>query len=90
MEIILNSLDYDDTTNNVPSNAVYMIDLVAYLQFLVKLPAAFRLLARGITSDITLCYKVVKFAYDTYSKNSIKQTEQLARGQSRRIHSPNA
>ena len=81
MEIILNSLDYDDTTNIVPINAVYVIDPIACLHSLVKLPATFRLLARRIISDIPLCCKVVYFACDTYSKNSIKQTEQLTRGQ---------
>ena len=35
MEIILNSLDYDDTTNNVPSNAVYVIDLIAYRPYIL-------------------------------------------------------
>ena len=81
MDIILDSLDYDDSTNNAPSNAVYVIDLIGNFHSLVKLPATFRRLARRIIFDITLCYKVVYFACDTYRKNSIKQTDQLARGQ---------
>ena len=40
METIFNSLKYD-TSTVVPSNAVYVNDLIVYLYSLLKLPAIF-------------------------------------------------
>ena len=82
MEIILNSLDYDDNTNNVPSNAIYVIDLIAYLHSLVKLPATFRLLARWIISDIPcLCVTRWFTLQATHTVKIASNKEQLAGGQ---------
>jgi len=82
MEAALTSLNLPNTAYDVPENAVYVIDLIAYLRSLVNVPDTFRLLARRIMADIPTRYKVVYFACDTYNAHSIKQAEQTARGQS--------
>lgn len=82
MEVILTSLDSTKTANEIPENAVYIIDLVAYFRTLLNIPDTFRLLARRIMADIPIQYKVIYFACDSYNADSIKQSEQTSRGQS--------
>lgn len=82
MEVVLTSLDSTNTANEIPENAVYIIDLVAYLRSLLNVPDTFRLLARRVMADIPIQYKVIYFACDSYSADSIKQSERTKRGQS--------
>ena len=58
MEVVLTSLDLTNTTNEIPENAVYIIDLVAYLRSLMNIPDTFRLLAKRIMADKPIQCKV--------------------------------
>ena len=66
----------------IRNDAVYMLDLIAFLQSLVKPPATFRDLAKRVVTSVPAMYKVVYIVCDQYDKPTIKSAEQEMRGQS--------
>ena len=61
---------------------VTVIDLMALIRSMVKLPNTFQDLALQILSNISNRYHVIYFACETYRNRSIKNSERLVRGTS--------
>ena len=63
----------------------YVLDLVAQLRSMTKLPDTFEELAIKIYSDIPTDYKTIYIACDTYRDISIKAHERKGRGESQKL-----
>ena len=61
---------------------VYVLDMVAMLRSLVKVPDTFEALAVKIIEDIPSCYNLIYITCDTYRDISLKSLERKSRGSS--------
>ena len=67
------------------SQKVYILDHVASIRTIVKVPNTFEDLALILLNGIPKMYQIIYIACDTYRRNSIKRSERLLRGYSEKF-----